>query len=301
MHVSVIINNHNYRPYLRACIDSALNQTYPDGHEVTVVDDGSTDGSPDILRAYGSRIVPVLKTNEGQASTFNAGFEVAGGDILIFLDSDDLLEPFAATTVAELLAEPDVIKAHWPLRVVDHDGSPTGALKPGLAAELPEGDLRTTVFARGPNSLLFPPTSGNAWSRAFLERVMPMDTGLFRLGADTFLSKWRPSPARCGAGIRHCPATESITSTGGGGSASTRSSRENCTSTKPACPSRSASARSRGFRSIQTNGGSTPGGTGLTKLFAASTPWSDRAGPTCWWTTAHGGWAALRCGSHGPS
>ncbi|HEX2029546.1 MAG TPA: glycosyltransferase family 2 protein [Nitriliruptorales bacterium] len=191
MRVSIVVNNHNYRPYLGACIDSALNQTQPDV-EVVVVDDGSTDGSVDVVRAYGDRVVPVLKTNGGQASAFNAGFAAATGEAVIFLDADDLLEPSAAATAARLLADPQVVKTHWPLTVVDEAGAPTGALKPGPARELPDGDLRATVFQRGPTCLLSPPTSGNAWSRGFLERVLPMDEALFRLGADTLLFEVAP-------------------------------------------------------------------------------------------------------------
>lgn len=191
MRVSIVVNNHNYRPYLGTCIESALNQTHPDV-EVVVVDDGSTDGSADVVRAYGRRIVAVLKSNGGQASAFNAGFAAASGEVVIFLDSDDLLEASAAATAVRLLADPRIAKAHWPLTVVDEAGAPTGALKPAPAGELPDGDLRATVFQRGPTCLLSPPTSGNAWSRAFLERVLPMDESAFRLGADTFLFEVAP-------------------------------------------------------------------------------------------------------------
>lgn len=191
MRVSVVVNNHDYRPYLAACIDSALNQTYPDV-QVVVVDDGSTDGSVDVVRTYADRVVPVLKANGGQASAFNAGFAAATGEVVIFLDADDLLEPSAAATAARLLADPRVVKAHWPLTVVDEAGAPTGALKPGRARELPDGDLRAAVFQRGPTCLLSPPTSGNAWSRDFLERVLPMEEPAFRLGADTFLFEVAP-------------------------------------------------------------------------------------------------------------
>ena len=191
MRVSVVINNHDYRSYLGACIDSALGQTHPDV-EVVVVDDGSTDGSVEVVEGYGRRVVPVLKPNGGQASAFNAGFAAAGGDVVIFLDADDLLEPSAAAIAARLLADPAVAKAHWPLTVVDEHGAPTGALKPGAAGELPDGDLRDTVARRGPTCLLSPPTSGNAWSRAFLERVLPMDESVFRLGADTLLFEVAP-------------------------------------------------------------------------------------------------------------
>lgn len=191
MRVSIIVNNHNYRRWLPACIDSALSQTHGDV-EVVVVDDGSTDGSMDVVRSYGERVVAVAKTNGGQASALNAGFAAASGEVICFLDADDLLEPTAAQVAAELLADPRVVKAHWPLTIVDESGAPTGALKPGATTELPDGDLRPTVFERGPTCLLSPPTSGNAFSRRFLERVLPMDESVFRLGADTYLFELAP-------------------------------------------------------------------------------------------------------------
>lgn len=92
MKLSVIIDNYNYKRYLIDAIESVLGQTrLPD--EIIVVDDGSTDGSKELLKAkYGhnSLIKLVLKIkNEGQLSSFNAGFAESTGDIIFFLDSDD--------------------------------------------------------------------------------------------------------------------------------------------------------------------------------------------------------------------
>src|SRR5213594_4513645 len=77
---SIIVNNYNYGRFLREAVDSALNQTYRNT-EVIVVDDGSTDGSPDIIAGYGDRIVPILKQNGGQNSALNAGFSLSRGDV----------------------------------------------------------------------------------------------------------------------------------------------------------------------------------------------------------------------------
>jgi glycosyltransferase involved in cell wall biosynthesis len=96
--VTVVINNFNYGRYLASAIDSALHQTYP-RIEVIVVDDGSTDESRAVIAAYQDRVIPVLKENGGQASAFNAGFAHAQGDLLIFLDSDDILLPHVVEQV----------------------------------------------------------------------------------------------------------------------------------------------------------------------------------------------------------
>ena len=79
--VSIIINNYNYDRFLAEAIDSALNQTYPHV-EIIVVDDGSTDNSRNIIADYGNRIVPVLKSNGGQACSFNEGFKASQGEII---------------------------------------------------------------------------------------------------------------------------------------------------------------------------------------------------------------------------
>ena len=89
---SIIISSYNYGRFLSEAIESALSQTYAPT-EVIVVDDGSTDHSRDIIASYGDRITPLLKENGGQASAFNSGFRVSRGEVIFFLDSDDLLLP----------------------------------------------------------------------------------------------------------------------------------------------------------------------------------------------------------------
>ena len=86
--VSIVVNNYNYASYLAQAIESALGQTYPHT-EVVVVDDGSTDGSWEIVASYGDRVRALRKVNGGQASAFNAGFEMSRGEIVWFVDSDD--------------------------------------------------------------------------------------------------------------------------------------------------------------------------------------------------------------------
>ena len=122
--VSILINNFNYGRFLREAVDSALRQTYTNT-EVIVVDDGSTDDSRQIIAGYGSRIVPVLKQNGGQASAFNAGFAVSRGEIICFLDSDDFFAPNKAETIVDngrLFPEAALV-AHA-LQYCDRDGAP---------------------------------------------------------------------------------------------------------------------------------------------------------------------------------
>lgn len=90
--ISVIIPAYNAEKYLREALDSALAQTHPQT-EVVVVDDGSTDGTPEILKAYGSRITIVRQANRGVATACNAGVAAAMGKWIAFLDADDVWLP----------------------------------------------------------------------------------------------------------------------------------------------------------------------------------------------------------------
>ncbi len=189
---SIIINNYNYAAYLEEALASALNQTYSP-HEVIVVDDGSSDGSREVVERYQNDVHAVLKDNGGQASAFNTGFEVSRGEIVFFLDADDAFLPGLAAHVVPLFREPDVVKVHWPLRIVDATGRDTGEI---LDANLPEGDFRETVLRSGPmNELTWPspPTSGNAYSREFLRAVLPMPEAPYRLYADAYLFGLAPA------------------------------------------------------------------------------------------------------------
>ncbi|MGB3655541.1 MAG: glycosyltransferase family 2 protein [Rivularia sp. (in: cyanobacteria)] len=91
--ISVLINNYNYQDYVVDAIESVLNQSHP-VDEIIVVDDKSTDNSAQILQAKFSNheiVKLVLKDkNEGQLSSFNEGFLASRGDIICFLDADDL-------------------------------------------------------------------------------------------------------------------------------------------------------------------------------------------------------------------
>jgi glycosyltransferase involved in cell wall biosynthesis len=187
---SIIINNFNYGRFLREAIDSALSQTYS-RTEVIVVDDGSTDNSRDIIASYGKRIAPILKENAGQASAFNAGLTMSRGDLVCFLDSDDVLLPTAMEKAADLLCTREPAKVHWPLWIIDEYGKRTGTVTP--RQPLPEGDLRERVLYEGPSSTASPPTTGNAWSRRFLERVFPVPEAEYRLCADDYLYALAPA------------------------------------------------------------------------------------------------------------
>lgn len=93
--VSVIMPVYNVEKYLRQCMDSVVNQTLRD-IEIICVDDGSTDGSLEILMEYAahdSRITVLRQQNMRAGAARNAGLAIARGEYLSFLDSDDFFEP----------------------------------------------------------------------------------------------------------------------------------------------------------------------------------------------------------------
>jgi glycosyltransferase involved in cell wall biosynthesis len=179
--VSIVINNHNYGKYVGACIESALTQTY-EKVEVIVSDDGSTDNSRAIIESYGSSIITSFKPNAGQGSALNAGFARSSGDLVIFLDADDLLWP---TCVAEVVRHwrPEMLKLHFNLAVIDAAGDPIG--KVYLKPPLPLGNLREQLLTQG--TFVSMGMSGNVFPRTFLNQIMPMPEVGWERGADTYL------------------------------------------------------------------------------------------------------------------
>ncbi len=93
-HVSVIVPCYNGERFLKATLDSVFSQTYAD-FELIVIDDGSTDGSGSIIKAFGDRIRAVFTENKGVSAARNLGTRLARGALFQYLDADDLLHPDA--------------------------------------------------------------------------------------------------------------------------------------------------------------------------------------------------------------
>jgi len=90
--VSVIIPTYNRGWVLREAIESVLSQEFSD-YELIVVDDGSTDDTPEILEVYGRDIIVLHQSNRGVSAARNRGIAVSRGQLVAFLDSDDLWLP----------------------------------------------------------------------------------------------------------------------------------------------------------------------------------------------------------------
>jgi len=102
---SIVITCYNQRSFIRAAVDSALFQSLP-SKETIVVDDGSNDGSLEILQEYGDSIHLVrVWPNQGAIAARNRGAAIAGGQYLVFLDGDDLLRAGALNVYERIVAQ----------------------------------------------------------------------------------------------------------------------------------------------------------------------------------------------------
>ena len=107
--VSVIIPTYNRGWAIAEAIDSVLEQDFSD-YELIVVDDGSTDNTSDILQSYGNTITVIYQSNEGVSAARNSGIGASAGELIAFLDSDDLWLPRKLSRqVAFFKAHPDAM------------------------------------------------------------------------------------------------------------------------------------------------------------------------------------------------
>ena len=103
--ISVIVPVYNSEKYLERCFDSIFNQTYKN-FELIIVNDGSSDDSQSIIDKYASkdsRIIKILQKNSGGAAARNRAIEIAKGDFIYFIDSDDYLESRALEIMVKTL------------------------------------------------------------------------------------------------------------------------------------------------------------------------------------------------------
>lgn len=122
--VSVVTPAYNQADFLRDTLESVLAQDYPN-IEHQVIDDGSTDSTPEILQEYSDRIFVESHQNRGQTPTINKGWERARGDIVTWLNSDDTFLPGAVSTAVKYFQDhPDVDIVFGDTLFTQADGTP---------------------------------------------------------------------------------------------------------------------------------------------------------------------------------
>lgn len=184
--ISIVVISYNYAEYLPAAIDSALAQTRP--VEILVVDDGSNDGSRAIIEGYGDRIRWLFKENGGNSSVINAAVQATSGDVVMFLDADDLLHEEAAAAVAAVWPE-HCSKVQFRLSLIDATGA-RGAMDPPADVAMPDGDVVPELVQTG--RYVTPVTTGNAFRRTVLEAILPIPEQDFRNTNDGYLNLMAP-------------------------------------------------------------------------------------------------------------
>lgn len=122
--VSVIVPAHNSGPFIRYAVESVFHQTYPcERTEIIVVDDGSTDNTFEVLKEYRGKIFYVRQENKGIASARNKGITVAKGEIITFLDADDIWYKERVQKVVEKFREkPQAGMVYHPIELIDSNG-----------------------------------------------------------------------------------------------------------------------------------------------------------------------------------
>ena len=128
--VSVIIPVYNGDRYIEEAIDSILMQTYPDW-EIIIVDDGSTDNTPNIIEKYGDYLKYFRQANQGVAASRNLGLSKARGEYIAFLDQDDVFLPHKLETQVNVLVENPglgMVNSGW--EIIDRNGNFRAAVEP---------------------------------------------------------------------------------------------------------------------------------------------------------------------------
>lgn len=117
--VSIVITAYNQAGYLDEAIQSILNQDYPN-IELIVLDDGSTDDTRTVLAKYADRFHWESQANMGQAATLNKGWEMAKGEFLSYLSSDDYLLKDAVSTAVDCFnKKPEIVQTYCDFLLVD--------------------------------------------------------------------------------------------------------------------------------------------------------------------------------------
>lgn len=126
--LTIYITNYNYKTFLKQSIESVLNQTLS-GIELIIIDDGSNDGSSDIIEEYRTQpnVSIIYQNNKGLNVTNNIALRIAKGKYIMRLDADDFLESYAAEILVEVLEKnPDVGLVFPDYYYVDKNGNRTG-------------------------------------------------------------------------------------------------------------------------------------------------------------------------------
>jgi glycosyltransferase involved in cell wall biosynthesis len=178
--VSVLVTNYNYARFLGKALDSVLNQTYTN-FEIVICDDGSSDGSKQLLTSYAdsdSRVKVIFRPNGGQPAAMNDAFGRSTGEVVCLLDADDLFEPGKLERVIEKFRSDGTLGIVGnSVKVIDANG---GFIRTITYSE--EGYLGPSIYRLRKKNIT-PPCSGLSFRRQVLNEIFPLPVVL-RIAAD---------------------------------------------------------------------------------------------------------------------
>jgi glycosyltransferase involved in cell wall biosynthesis len=191
-HVSVLIDTYNHERFIERAIASVLEQDMPmDGVEILVVDDGSTDRTPELVRRFEPRVRLIRKPNGGQASAFNLGFAQVHGEILATLDGDDWWAKEKLRRVIETLeANPGVGMVGHGFHEQYSDGRPHGLILPGRPYRLELTSAQNAELFR--HLAAFFGTSRLTIRKSVLDQILPIPEEL-TIEADEYIFTLAPA------------------------------------------------------------------------------------------------------------
>ena len=170
MRLSVIIANWNYGHFVGDAITSALAVDWDD-KEVIVVDDASTDDSRSVIESFGGKVAAYFRPKSNHLGAHMFGFEQSTGEVIIFLDADDLLQPEVMKEVANVWHS-GVSKVQFRMNSINADGTQLGTGFPQFPSTSDPEKLRR-VYLRT-MAYTTPPGTGNAYSRDFVRKAFSM-------------------------------------------------------------------------------------------------------------------------------
>lgn len=167
--VSIITPSYNQADFLRATINSVLDQDYP-RIEYIIVDGGSSDGSVEIIKEYQDRISWwVSEKDQGQTDAINKGFERATGELFAWINSDDVLRPQAVSEAVKFMSEnPEVGLVYGDLNFIDQNGITIGSF-----------NAKQTSYKRLRRGWVHIPQPAAFWKADLWKKVGPLDPSLF--------------------------------------------------------------------------------------------------------------------------
>lgn len=168
--ISVITASYNSAEFIERTIISVLSQNYPN-LEYIIIDGGSTDGTVDIIKKYEDRLAYwYSESDNGQYDAINKGFKKATGDILAFLNADDIYLPWTLTTVAAIFSTSKEIEWVTSLNTstVDSDGA---VFRSGIIRPISTRGFREGLYIPGCGEFGCIVQEGTFWRKVLWEKV----------------------------------------------------------------------------------------------------------------------------------